>query len=73
MNTLKSGFRGGKIVRRLDGFPELEKALRDGDLLTGRLLCAQLFHFDERQSLRERAGEPLGAVGIVLHPELRSK
>jgi hypothetical protein len=46
-----SGFCGGKIVRRLDEFPELGKALHDGDLLTGRLFCAQLFHFDERQSL----------------------
>jgi len=73
MNTLKPGLRGGKIVRRLDGFPELEKALRNADLLTGRLLCAQLFHFDERQSSLERAGEPLEAVGIVLRPELRSK
>lgn len=32
-----------KIVRRLDDFPELLHALRDGDLLTGRLFCAQLF------------------------------
>jgi hypothetical protein len=59
VNTLKSGFRGGKIVRRLGEFPELGKALHDGDLLTGRLFCAQLFHFDERQSLRERAGDRL--------------
>jgi hypothetical protein len=65
VNTLKSTFRGGKIVRRLDGFPELEKALRDGDLVTGRLFCVQLFQFDERQSLRERLGEPLRAVGII--------
>lgn len=35
-----------KIVRRLDLFPELARALRDGDLQTGRLLCAQLFDFD---------------------------
>ena len=32
-----------KTVRRLDDFPELLHALRDGDLLTGRLFCAQLF------------------------------
>jgi len=57
MDTLKSGARGGKTVRRLEEFPELEKALRDGDLLMGRLFCAQLFHFDEPQNLRERAGE----------------
>jgi hypothetical protein len=67
VNTLKSGFRGGKIVHRLDEFPELEKALRDGDLLTGRLFCAELFHFDGRQSFRER-GEPLSGVGIVPSP-----
>lgn len=65
MNTLKSGFRDGKIVRRLDAFPELEKALRDGDLITGRLFCAQLFHFDEARSLRERAGRPLRVIGVV--------
>jgi len=35
----------GKIVRRLDDFPELMQALRGGDLLTGRLVCAQLFNF----------------------------
>jgi hypothetical protein len=46
VNTLKPGFRGGKIVCRLAEFPALEKALRDGDLLTGRLFCAQLFDFD---------------------------
>ncbi len=33
------------IVRRLDLFPELVRALRDGDgdLLAGRLFCAELF------------------------------
>ena len=31
------------IVRRLDLFPELLQALRDGDLLAGRLFCAELF------------------------------
>lgn len=35
----------GKIVRRLDNFPELVQALRGGDLRTGRLLCAQVFNF----------------------------
>ena len=34
-----------KIVRRLDDFPELMQALRGGDLLTGRLVCAELFNF----------------------------
>jgi hypothetical protein len=38
----------------LDEFPELEKALREGDLLTGRLFCAQLFACDVR---RNRVGE----------------
>ena len=45
---------GDKIVRRLDLFPELLQALRDGDLLTGRLFCAQLFDFDARRSFRVR-------------------
>jgi hypothetical protein len=58
MDTLKSVDGGGKIVRRLDEFPELKQALRDGDLLTGRLFCAQLFHFDQQQSLSEIAAEP---------------
>ncbi len=35
--------RGDKIVRRLDDFPELMQALRRGDLMTGRLICAQVF------------------------------
>ncbi len=39
-----------KTVRRLDDFPELVHALRDGDLLTGRLFCAQLFDCDGRRS-----------------------
>ncbi len=51
---------GDKIVRRLDEFPELLQALRDGDLLTGRLFCAQLFGFDARRSLR--VGEQTGRL-----------
>ena len=39
-----------KTVRRLDDFPELLHALRDGDLQTGRRFCAQLFHCDGRQN-----------------------
>ena len=35
-----------RIVRRLDMFPELVQAMRDGDLSTGRLLCARLFDCD---------------------------
>lgn len=33
-----------RIVRRLDEFPELNRALRNGDVPTGRFLCAQLFN-----------------------------
>ncbi len=32
-----------KIVRRLDEFPELVEALRNGDRVSARLLFAQLF------------------------------
>jgi len=35
-----------RIVRRLDEFPELNKALRNGDVPTGRLLCDQLFNLE---------------------------
>lgn len=35
-----------RIVRRLDEFPELNRALRTGDVSTGRFLCAQLFNLD---------------------------
>ncbi len=40
----------GKIVRRLDDFPELVQALRNGDSRTGRLFCAQLFACNGRRS-----------------------
>jgi hypothetical protein len=40
----------GKIVCRLDLFPKLLQALREGDLLTGRLFCAQLFNCDGRRN-----------------------
>jgi hypothetical protein len=36
------------IVCRLDLFPELVRALRDGDLPAGRSFCAQLFDCDGR-------------------------
>jgi hypothetical protein len=36
--------RGDRIVRRIDEFPELSRALRDGDIPTARKLCARLFH-----------------------------
>jgi hypothetical protein len=42
--------RADKIVRRLDDFPELVRALRDGDLLTGRSFCARLFDGDARRN-----------------------
>jgi len=35
--------RGDRIIRRIDDFPELSKALRDGDLSTARMICARLF------------------------------
>jgi hypothetical protein len=41
-----------RTVRKLDAFPELVQALRDGDLLTARLFCARLFNLDERQDAR---------------------
>jgi len=44
---------GEKIVFKLDLFPELIQALRDGDLLTGRLFCAQLF--DSKPALSQSA------------------
>ena len=44
-------FLGGRILRAmgLDEFPQLIEALRDGDLLTARSLCAQLFGIDRLQ------------------------
>ena len=45
-----------KIVRRLDDFPELLQALRDGDLLTVRFLWEQLFDYDGQPNLH--IGEP---------------
>jgi len=52
-------FHTDKIVLRLDLFPELVQLLRDGDLLTGRLFCAQLFNLDGRQN---RVGEGTPAL-----------
>jgi len=40
-----------RIVRRLDEFPELNKALRTGDVPTGRYICSQLFNLEARQEL----------------------
>ena len=65
MSSSKSRTCEGKIVRRLDEFPELVEALRNGDLLTGRLRCAQLFDFDAGESsrAREQAGGKQHLVG----------
>ena len=50
MNSAKSSPRDdGTTVCKLDDFPELLEALRDGDLLTARLFCAQLFGTDRLQ------------------------
>jgi len=35
--------RADKVVCRLDLFPELVRALHEGDFQTGRWFCAQLF------------------------------
>jgi hypothetical protein len=51
-----------KTVRRLDDFPELLQALRDGDLLTGRLFCAQVFNLDGRQNHPDEVPSTLQAA-----------
>ena len=51
--------RTDKTVRRLDDFPELLHALRNGDLQTGRLFCARLFGCDGR---RNRFGEVIATA-----------
>jgi hypothetical protein len=53
------------IVCRLDLFPELVRALRDGDLLAGRLFCAQLFGCEGQ---RYRIGELTPALPAAMHP-----
>jgi len=42
-----------KIVRRLEDFPELLQALRDGDLVTVRFLWEQLFECDEQRTSKD--------------------
>jgi hypothetical protein len=44
-----------RIVRRLDEFPDLNRALRTGDVPTARILCARLFNLDGRQGLASAA------------------
>ena len=46
MVSVRSGPRDGATVRKLDEFPELLEALRDGDFLTARLFCSRLFGID---------------------------
>jgi hypothetical protein len=48
VETMTFGERD-KIVRRLDEFPELNTALRTGDVGRGRILCAQLFNSETCQ------------------------
>jgi hypothetical protein len=55
-----------KIVRRLDEFPDLLQALRDGDLLTARLCCAQIFNLDVRR------GSLLHEQTSALHAAMKS-
>jgi hypothetical protein len=55
MVSVRSGPRDGATVRKLDEFPELLEALREGDLQTARLFCAQLFGIDRLQ--RSDAGK----------------
>jgi hypothetical protein len=44
-----SGNGPGRVVRRLDEFPALLEALRDGDLVTVRFFWELLFDCDGRQ------------------------
>ena len=60
MDSVKSGSRDGATVRKLDEFPELVEALRDGDLPTARSVCAQLFGIPRPPLLN--AGEKPGTA-----------
>ena len=51
MDSVKSASGDDATVRKLDEFPELLEALRDGDLLTARSVCAQLFGIDPRRGV----------------------
>ncbi len=55
------------IVRRLDLFPELLQALRDGDVLTGRLFCAQLFDCEGQRNLRTGELTPTMQTAMYVH------
>jgi hypothetical protein len=54
--------RTDKTVRRLDDFPELLHALRDGDVLTGLLFCAQMFDCDGPRRFSEVSPAPQAAT-----------
>ena len=58
METPKSVAGDGKTVRRLDEYPDLLEALRDGDVLTARMICARLFDLDARDvsQAKQQAG-----------------
>ena len=49
MELVTSGQVDGTTVRKLEEFPELLEALRDGDLLAVRSVCARLFDIDARE------------------------
>ena len=53
------------IVRRLDLFPELVNALRDRDLRTGRLFCAQLFGIEGVTKSTNLASRDEGSLKTV--------
>lgn len=43
-----------KIVGRLGEFPELTRAVREGDLATVSFLCEQLFHLNSGINIRPK-------------------
>ena len=45
---------GDKIVGRFGEFPELTKAVREGDVAAVSILCAQLFDLNSAAKLRPR-------------------
>jgi len=68
MNHLKASENplDATIVCRLDQFPELAAALRSGDILTARRICAQLFDLDSG------ATTPLRRPATTLSPKRAS-
>jgi hypothetical protein len=54
-NEQPDSHKGQEAGRMVDDFPEfLLETLRGGDLLTGRLFCAQLFDLDARHAAADR-------------------